>query len=363
MTATGAAAEVGPQRTCAGTMDGAPGGTGGVLPCAAAGYRVVNGETRFESAMATTLKLALAAMSARRRLLLQSQIERIGGRLSPPWVLVDAPTQADLLLFDPAVGKPETAARALPVVAQAERIPGSATSLSFPPTTTELGAFLERAARTLRVTARVLPAGLQRLVDAMQSLIAGRCEGLMLEADDGMRFGVTAVYGAPRVHSDSNERIASRLSEHGFLQSTRLPKEVPLTGSGSLQQGQFFVWALACELARHGYPLVAADARLKLRRWPLPPEPFIARRDAMRICTRLAPGSADLHALTRSEQIPTADAIALVNAGVILGFVRAEAAPPPDAPPEEERTGSVPRRSGALLQALRAAVGMTARTH
>lgn len=313
--------------------------------------------------MSTTLKVALGEMSTRRRLLLQSQVERVGGRLSPRWVLATTPDQADLVLFDPALGKPETTARALPVVERAEQIPGSAMSLSFPPTTAELGAFLERAARTLRVTTSVLPAGLRRLVDAIQLLIAGRGEGLMLEADDGLRFGVTAVYGAPRVHSDSNERVASRLRESGFLQRARLLTDDVVTGSGSLQQGQYFVWALACELARHGHPLVAADARLKLRRWPLPPEPFIARSDAMRICTRLAPGSADMHALTRSEQIATVDAIALVNAGVMLGFVAVETTPSADRLPEAEPAAPGARRSSALLDALRLAVRMTARAH
>lgn len=313
--------------------------------------------------MSTTLKLALGEMSTRRRLLLQSLVERAGGRLSPRWQLVAAPDQADVLLFDPAVGRPETGARALPVVERGEQAPGDGPSLCFPPTTAELGAFLESAARTLRATAMTLPAGLQALADAAQALIAGQREGVILEADDGLRFGLTAVYGAPRVHVDSDERVAVRLREPGFPQTLRLLPDEPVTGSGSLQQGQFFVWALACELARYGYPLMAADARLKLRRWPLPPEPFIERSDAMRICTRLAPGSADLHALEGSEQFATADAIALVNAGVLLGFVAVEAVPAAASVPTSGAVAPAASRYGSLMHALRSAFGLTARAH
>lgn len=313
--------------------------------------------------MSTTLKLALGEMSTRRHLLLRSLAERIGARLSPRWQLVAAPDQADVLLFDPAFGRPETTARALAVVERGEQAPGDGPDLCFPPTTAEFGAFLENAARAVRAAAMTLPEGLQSLTDAAQELIAGRREGVMLEAGDGLRFGLTAVYGAPRVHADSDERVAARLREPGFLQTLRLLPEEPVTGSGSLQQGQFFVWALACELARHGYPLVASEARLKLRRWPLPPEPFIERSDAMRICTRLAPGSADLRALEGSEQFATADAIALVNAGVLLGFVAVEAAPAAASVPTADAVAPAASRYGSLMHALRSAFGLTARAH
>ena len=313
--------------------------------------------------MSVTLKLALGEMSTRRSLLLQSLVERAGGRLSPRWEMVMASDEADVLLFDPAVGQPETTARALPVVERADYAAGDGLGLCFPATTAEFCAFLEDAARTLRVTTSSLPTDLQSLADATQALIAGGREGLTLEAGDGLRFGLSAVYGAPRVHVGSDERVAERMREPGFLRTARLLQEKPVTGSGSLQQGQFFVWALARELAQHGYPLVAVDARLKLRRWPLPPEPFIGRRDAMRICTRLAPGNVDLRTLERSEQHATADAIALINAGVLLGFVAAEAAPAPVPAAEPEAVAPPGSRYGGLMQALRSAFGLTARAH
>lgn len=315
--------------------------------------------------MASTLKLALGEMSARRQLLLQSLIERVGEQLSPRWVLAHKSQAADMLLFDPALGEPETSIRALPVVERAAQASVEGLSLCFPPTTAEFRAFLDKAAQPPRATVPVLPAGLQALADAVPALIAGRREGVVVEAEDGLRFGLSAVYGAPRVHMDPDGRLSERISEPGLLLKVRVLADAVVTGSGSLQQGQLFVWALARELARHAYPLVPVDAVLKLRRWPLPPEPFIARSDCMRICMRLAPGSADLRSLEQSEQYATADAMTLINAGVMLGFLRAEAAPadasvrPVEAPVQPRQEG----RYGTLMSALRSAFGLAARAH
>lgn len=313
--------------------------------------------------MPSTLKIALGEMSARRRLLLQSLIERVGERLAPSWELADGPEQADVLLYDPSAGTAQNAAWALPVVDRGEQAAAGGASLCFPPTTAELSAFLDGAARELGAQVIDLPAGLQSLVDGVQQLIAGQRRGFMLETDDGLRFGLTAVYGAPRVHAGSDERLAERLCEPGFLQSTRLRSDEAVTGSGSLQQGQLFVWALASELAQHTYPLVRVDARLKLRRWPLPPEPFIARSEAIRICTRIGPGNADLQSLEQGEQFASSDAHTLVNAGLLLGFLHAEAVPVDAPPPPPQRKPSAGGRNGGLMTALRSAFGLTARAH
>ena len=166
--------------------------------------------------MSVTLKLALGEMSTRRRLLLQSLVERAGGRLSPRWELVTAPDEADVLLFDPVVGEPETTARALPVVERADYVAGEGPGLCFPATTAEFCAFLEGAARTLEAPPH-------RLLNAPPQPLR------LLGSVRPLPEHTVLVVGAPRGQRCATKRLdATRRTGGAYALAPRLPAVRPL---------------------------------------------------------------------------------------------------------------------------------------